>query len=240
MTQETTSTRAATRVGGVLLSIAVLASVCGIATIAAGATQTQTDQPTVRVVGETVDENGTATVALTLTGAPDGLAGYSLRLSTDDDVARIEDASYPDRFGMTTEPEIGPDGQTAELEAVDLDRSIQPGATDVLLATVNVSGVSPGETRVTVEPIQFDADDGNAFEPVGQSDTVTVTSSDGGGVADASDDASNSTDEKETATDGEQTETDESADESGAGPIVPVVAAAAILLMIGRSACRRR
>jgi hypothetical protein len=171
-----------------IATLAVLVLLLGAVT-AAGTTAAQSDEPTVRVVGSDVTTSGSASVQVVLSTAPEGLSGYYLRLSVDGtDVARIDGASYPDSFSMTSEPEVEADGQTVLLEAADLDDAIQPGSTDVTLATVDLSGVAPGETRVTVEPVQFDADGGESFDPAAQPDVVTVTSEQN---ADGSDSSAN-------------------------------------------------
>jgi len=219
------------------------------ASIAQEAGVAQADRPTVRVVGGSVAGGGTTTVAIELTAAPEGLAGYYLRLSVrPGGVARIEGASYPDRFAMTTDPAVGSDGRTVALEAADLDGSVEPGATDVTLATVRVSGVSPGEAQVTVEPVQFDADDGGAFDPTARSDVLTVTPSDRDDAS-AGNDGTGRTAASPTAASGEgntpaadSTGPDGSGDgeSGGAGtPTVVLVAAAATLLGAGLAIGRR-
>jgi hypothetical protein len=179
--------RAATPARTVALVPATLALVVVLGGVGApGTAAAQSDRPTVEVVGGTVAGGDATTVRVVLTAAPDGLAGYYLRLSVaDPEVARFANASYPDRFGMTTEPELGDDGRTVALEAADLDGSVEPGATDVTLATVAVSGVAPGEARVTVDPIQLDADGGSAIDATTRAAEITVTP-DGGSDADES------------------------------------------------------
>lgn len=132
--------------------------------------------PTISVEAGSVAAGETTAVPVVLTSAPDGLAGYQLELALDDpEVARFENTSYPDRFGLTTEPLISSDGGTVTLEAADLDGQIEPGASDVTLATVELTGVDGGETRVTVASSQVDADGGGAMEPATAATTVTVT-----------------------------------------------------------------
>jgi hypothetical protein len=151
--------------------LVVLSAVAG-----AGIAAAQDDRPTVAIVGATVGDSATVTLQVALTVAPEGLAGYYLRVSVaDPEVARIEAASYPDSFGMTTDPAVAPDGASVTLEAADVDGAIEPGASDVTLATVTVSGVAPGEAQLSVEPLQFDADGGALMDPATRADAVTVT-----------------------------------------------------------------
>jgi hypothetical protein len=157
-----------------LTTLALLGAVA-----AAGTATAQSDRPAVVVTDGTTAPDGTTTVGVVLTNAPDGLSGYYLDLTVENtDVARIDATGYPDQFGLTSEPVIGNDGATVTLEAADMEGAIEPGATDVTLATVTVAGAAPGSVELTVEPRQFDADDGSAFSPATGSGTVTV--SDGG------------------------------------------------------------
>jgi hypothetical protein len=235
---------------------AALALVVLLAAVAASGTvvaQTdRTDRPTLEVVGGTVAGGDATTLRVVLTTAPDGLAGYYLRLSVADaGVARFANASYPDRFGMTSEPEVGDEGRTVTLEAADLDDSVEPGATDVTLATVAVSGVSPGEVRVGVEPLQLDADGGSAIDATTRAAEITVTPNGGsdananggdatGGSASGADDgnaaeanAGGSASERAGDGDGDGTG-------GGAGvPSVLLVAAAVSLLAVGLLIGRR-
>jgi hypothetical protein len=175
----TTQTRPISILAVTLATLALLGAVA-----AAGTATAQSDRPTVRVVGDTVTTDGTTTVGIVLTDAPDGLAGYYLDVTVENpSVARIEGASYPDRFGLTTDPAIGADGTTVTLEAADMEGRIDPGATDVTLATVRIRGVAAGETDISVDPMQFDDDDGSAFQPAAGPGVATVDGS--GGAADA-------------------------------------------------------
>ena len=84
-------------------------AIAALALLGAGASLAvaQSDGPAVSVTDAELSPSGTVTVDVVLTTAPNGLAGYNVDLTVDDpDVARIESASYPDRFGLTTDPEI--------------------------------------------------------------------------------------------------------------------------------------
>jgi hypothetical protein len=194
MTRTTTRPDGRTRRRTLALAALVLLGAAAIGTAAAAS-----DRPAVRVDDVAVATGDTAVVAVVLTAAPDGLAGYYLRVAVADaDVARVAGASYPDAFGLTTDPEVGADGRTVALEAADLDGAIEPGATDVTLATVELAGRAPGEVRVAVDPVQFDADGGESFDPVARPGTVAVT--DGEGTASRSPDDTDTTGTTATAT----------------------------------------
>jgi hypothetical protein len=178
--------------------------------------------------------DGTTTVGVVLTSAPDGLAGYYLELTVENpEVASVRSASYPDRFGLTSEPDVGADGATLTLEAADVEDAIEPGATDVTLATVTVAGASPGEVELTIDPQQFDADDGSAVSPATRPGTVTVGS--GGATPSTADPGSTGTDvgggdgTVGNVDGGDRRGTDAPArSTSGAGPLSPVLVFVAI------------
>lgn len=168
-----------------VLAILLMASLTAVAlttvsTVGAAADQSTTDRPTVDVATKTLENGETATVAVTLSSAPEGLSGYKLDLAADGAVARIDSVSYPDQFGLTTEPTIVDDGRTVTIEAADLDGEIEPGATNVTLAHVNVTGVEPGNATLAVEPVQFDGDDGSKIDPTTEPGVMTVGATDGG------------------------------------------------------------
>jgi hypothetical protein len=257
MTRETRSTSisilADTR-RSVAVALAALALLGAVA--AAGTATAQNSQPTIVVTDGTTTPDGTTTVGVVLTDAPDGLAGYYLELAVENpSVARIDAASYPDQYGLTSEPVIEDDGATVVLEAADVEGAVEPGATDVTLATVTVAGAAPGEVELTVTPQQFDADDGSAFSPATGAGTVTVAGSGGGDApsadADADADAgasANGSDTDETGADGAagedgaDTDTDTDADTEsteGDGPLSPVLVLVAITLLVATGLRRR-
>lgn len=155
-----------------LAALALLGAVAATGTVTA-----QSEQPTVVVTDGTTAPNGT-TVGVVLTNAPNGLSGYHLDLTVENgDATRINSASYPDRFGLTSEPEISADGTAITLEAADMEGAIEPGATNVTLATATITGAAPDEATLSVEPRQFDDDDGNMFTPATQSSSETSSDS---------------------------------------------------------------
>ncbi|MFC7173805.1 hypothetical protein ACFQL0_11515 [Haloplanus litoreus] len=136
----TDQTRSISRLAVALTTLALLGTMA-----AAGAASAQSDGPAVRVVGNAVTVDDTTTVGVVLTSAPNGLAGYYLDVTVENpDVARISGANYPDRFGLTTDPATGSDGATVTLEAADMEGAIEPGATGVTLATVELPAGHPG------------------------------------------------------------------------------------------------
>lgn len=235
----------------VLLALVALAGTVALTAAAStGATGDQADRPTVDVDAASLADGETETVVLTLSTASEGLSGYNLELAVADaDVARIESASYPDRFGLTTDPEVGADGRTITLEAADLDGAVESGATNVTLAHVNVTGVGPGVANLSVEPVQFDGDDGSRIEPVPEPGVVTVDST--GGVDPERQEEAGAADENDPGAQADGNDPAVPADRNPTtpggtvtGPVWPlatgVVFVAAAILTLGAVAYRRR
>jgi len=252
MTRQTRSISilADTRRRGAAIAVALAVLALFGAVAAAGTATAQSDQPTIVVTDGTTTADGTTTVGVVLTSAPDGLAGYYLELTVQNpEVARIDAAGYPDRFGLTSEPAIGADGATVTLEAADMEGAIEPGATDVTLATVTVAGAAPGEVELSLEPRQFDADDGSAFGPATQSGTVTVSG--GGDGADSStvdsSTAGSESPDTDAGEDAPAADTDtggsnggsDTESTSGAGPLSPALVLVAIGLLAAVGLRRR-
>lgn len=231
-----------------VLAVVLMASLTAVALTAvstAGAASTQSvagqsaaDQPTVDVATTTLADGETATVAVTLSSAPEGLSGYKLDLAVADDaVARIDSVSYPDQFGLTTEPTVVDEGQTVTIEAADLDGRIEPGATNVTLAHVNVTGVEPGKATLAVEPIQFDGDDGSVIDPTTEPGVVTVGAADAGDTTPAGTERANDAGDPAIPADTDAAATTTAAD--GSLATIPLLAAAGVVLL-GIAALRRR
>jgi len=237
MTRPTRSPSTFTDTRGRTAAVAVaLAALALLGATAAGTAAAQTDGPTVVVGDASTTPDETTTVDVVLTSVPDGLSGYYLELSVEaSETARIQSASYPDRFGLTSEPAIGDDGGGVALEAADIEGAIGPGATDVTLATVTVAGVEPGEVGVAVEPRQFDADDGSAFTPDTRSATVTVAGDD----ASSTDDAASGGSDDAASADGAAAGGSEAEATSNDLPLSPVLALVAIGLFAAAGVRRR-
>jgi len=167
MTRHTLHARIALLAVACLLALAVVPS-------GAGGTATQTNDTTLAVTDATLDRTETAQVRVSLDDVPAGLAGYEVTLELRSaGVANVTGASYPDAYRPTTDPVVE-DGRTITLEAADIAGDIEPGAENVTLATVNVSGVDTGSTRLVVTGFQVDADNGSRVSPALDAGAVTV------------------------------------------------------------------
>ncbi|WP_455448775.1 alkaline phosphatase PhoX [Natrinema thermotolerans] len=112
-----------------------------------------------------IRQDATAAAELTLSAVPDGLAGGTVSVSVDHtDVAEITGATYHDALELTAGPTVSDDGSTVEFRFADIDEEIQPGATDVSVATVELEGTSMGTTDISVTVDSLDDDDGAPIE----------------------------------------------------------------------------
>ncbi|ELY75148.1 hypothetical protein [Natrinema pallidum] len=145
-----------------------------------GVTTTAGADSSLVVADATVEPGETATHRLALTDAPNGLAGFELTLELSTDDATISNASYPEVYGKTSDPIVSDDGQSVTVEAADLTDEVTPGATDVTLATVAVTGPDTGSTTLEITDLQVDADGGSRIEPALEAGTLTVDDGTGG------------------------------------------------------------
>ena len=175
MTNDThLSIRSSIRIARLPLALVALVLLTGtVPTLATGQSN-----PTISIETESIAAGEATAASVVLSSAPDGLAGYQIELAVDDrGVARFENASYPDRFGLTTDPVISSDAGTITLEAADFDGQIEPRASDVTLATFQPSGVGSGETQVTAASSQVDGDGGGVVEPATEPTAPAVPAS---------------------------------------------------------------
>jgi hypothetical protein len=155
----------------VLVSVCILCSTAAAAEISAG-------NVALDGIGQT------ATVPITLDKAADGLAGYTLDISVaDPSVAEIVAVDYPGWASLSQSGSL-PAGEV-RLKAVDINREVQAGATNIPLATVTVKSQSAGITSLQVSPVRINDDKGGGIpsSPVERALTVTgpVTPSGGTG-----------------------------------------------------------
>jgi hypothetical protein len=106
---------------------------------------------------------------------PDGLAGYNLTVTLDDSsVAEIVGVSYPSWVTVTENSSLP--GSSVYLAALDGDNAVQPGAEDVVLATLTVSGKDMGSANLSIVVNRLDDDEGYHIESELASGTVEVIS----------------------------------------------------------------
>lgn len=139
--------------------------------------------PTINVSNASTDVGNSTSVGVTMSEAPDGLAGYNVVLSVkNDSVATITDAEIDEKFALS-EVNVSDNGTTmmVNLRAVDIKENIQEGATNISLADVEIEGQTAGETDLEVQEIrQIDDDTGAAIDVDTNSGQITVEKADNG------------------------------------------------------------
>jgi PKD repeat protein len=106
----------------------------------------------------------TGTYQVMLTSIPEGLAGFNLSVTlAEPAVGEIVSKALPGWAAMNRSSALPAD--TVWIEAVDLGKSVQAGATNVLLCEVTIRGDQPGISAIQVQPIQIDADGGGIIAP---------------------------------------------------------------------------
>ncbi|WP_211611407.1 5'-nucleotidase C-terminal domain-containing protein [Halorientalis persicus] len=127
---------------------------------------------TVSVESASLSSGGEATVNVTLS-APAGFSGIDMNVSAQDrSVATVSFDTFGDDLSLT---EVS--GQVSPgvfLRAADVDSMIQPGATNVTLATVDVAAVGTGTTNLTVHVDRFDDETGTTTTVATAHGRVTV------------------------------------------------------------------
>ena len=123
--------------------------------------------------GQVTSIGGTASLNLTLDSAPAGLSGYNINVSVGDpSVARITAFSFPSWATLNSNSSVP--GSYVQLEAVDLNDQIQPGAANIPLATIGLTGLKGGSTPVLITVNEIDDDSGNLISPLLQPGTFSV------------------------------------------------------------------
>lgn len=139
--------------------------------------------PTINVSDATVEEGSSTSVAVTLSEAPDGLAGYDIVLGIENNsTATITNAEIAEQFDLS-EVNVSDNGTalTVNLRAVDLSENVQEGATNVSLADIDIEGKTAGETSLGVQEIRrIDDDTGAEINVSANSGQITVREADDG------------------------------------------------------------
>ncbi|WP_440990241.1 thermonuclease family protein [Haloarchaeobius baliensis] len=134
-------------------------------------------QPTLSVSFPERNGGGSAVPAdLSLSNAPDGLAGFDVTITVaDTEVAAAIDVSFDDAFpDSTTQADVSDDGGTVSLEAADIEDNVGTGASDITLATLSLEPQSAGSTGVGLGIDALDADDGSVIDAQTSTGDLTI------------------------------------------------------------------
>lgn len=101
----------------------------------------------------------TATVDIVIDTLPEGISGAKMDVSLSNGaVADITDITYAGWALLGVKEGLPADNVL--LKAADLQREVGPGATDVIFATLTITGVSSGTTSVEINVLKLDDDGG--------------------------------------------------------------------------------
>ncbi len=101
---------------------------------------------------------------LTLNIAPAGLSGYNLTVSlSNGSVAQIIALEFPEWASLHNNSSLPSD--RAWMKAVDLDKKIENGSDNVLLAKIAIRGKTPGKTDLLINAEKMDDDKGIMMDP---------------------------------------------------------------------------
>ncbi len=121
-----------------------------------------------------VDLGGTASTDLTASFLPAGVSGGCVTVTVSDPaVASITDVSFSDELTVT-ESSVAADGSAATLRFADVGQALQPGAMNVVLASLDVRARRPGTTELAVEIHDMDDEDGDAIDAEARSGTIVT------------------------------------------------------------------
>ncbi len=123
-----------------------------------------------------VAAGGSGPMDVRLDAAPDGLAGYIAEATIrDPSIARFNDVVFPPDFTLATHDPDPVSGPVVEFRGVDLGSTIQAGAVDVLLASLQIDGLVAGSTVVDLKVTRLDDDGGFDMERVEIAGILTIT-----------------------------------------------------------------
>ena len=113
-------------------------------------------------------------VPLILNEAPAGVSGFFVDITLDNPgVAEIIGADFPN-FGLSQIDQIS--SSEIRLIGADLSLNVEPGATNVLIANLQIIGTAAGTTGIGVDVYELHNDSGNITQANGIDATLTVTS----------------------------------------------------------------
>jgi hypothetical protein len=129
-----------------------------------------------------VQPGSTTDVKIIVDELPNGISGYGVKVTlTDSSVAKIVNVTFPSWTILSNTTQLTPG--SVKFIGIDLNKEVQPGSTNVLLATIIIEGITSGTTPVVISNVTMD--DGNGTDvnapPVTTGPTVSGNGNSGGG-----------------------------------------------------------
>jgi PKD repeat protein len=110
----------------------------------------------------TLAPGSTTQVAVVLSDAPAGVAGYECVLNYPSSIVTITSTSFPSWANLNRGSAIT-GGYV--ISGVDLGKQVQSGTTDITLGTLTLTGVSAGTSSISLSSVTMNADDGTVLTP---------------------------------------------------------------------------
>ncbi|GAB7016643.1 NosD domain-containing protein [Methanogenium cariaci] len=127
-------------------------------------------------VSREISSGEDAVYTITLNHAPAGLSGYNMTVSLSDPlIGEISAVNLPSWSAMSDTGNVP--ASSVWIKGSDLSKKVQPGATDVLLASITVTGLSAGSADISLDVTRMDDDDGYPLIPDAGTAQLTVTPS---------------------------------------------------------------
>ena len=116
---------------------------------------------TITITSLTLQQGEKGTVEVYMDRAPQGLSGYTFSIEAQGS-ATITGGEGPAWASLKNADMVG---NALSVSVVDLMNEVKPGATQILLATIAVTG-GTSQTTLTLTVKQMDDDNGNAITPI--------------------------------------------------------------------------
>nr|WP_202798128.1 DUF3344 domain-containing protein [Methanocella conradii] len=122
---------------------------------------------------ENAPVDGTRAIDIVALSLPLGLSGYALNVSLDNaSVGEVVNVSYPAWAALNSTTTLP--GDNVRISGVDLNKLVEPGASNVTLATITLRGDAPGMTGVMIDGVHMDDDAGSAILGATNNGSFTV------------------------------------------------------------------
>jgi len=123
--------------------------------------------------GYAQNSGDTINLSIILDEAPEGLAGFNITCEvTNPQILDISSVSFPAWAGIPNTSVLPSD--TCWLAAADAGYQINPGDTDILLATLTVTGTQFGTTDIRVTAWKVQNEQGSNMQVTTRNSTVTI------------------------------------------------------------------
>ena len=123
-----------------------------------------------------VCEGETAMLNINASEFPNGLSGYNITLSISNDVADIKSIEFPDWAVLYDKSSLP--SNVAWIKAVDLNKEVEAGGKNVILAMLEIEGKKKGSAFINIFITKMDDDNGYPIEASIKSVKIEVIDSD--------------------------------------------------------------